>query len=125
MTDARGLPAPAPADRRGVAVDPVARPPEGAAVFILEQGLILWRGREIELTPQEAQLLGLLARRQPHTTTTERLATMVWPAQLPALPESHIRVVICRIRKKIAGLPIEIKARARYGYRLKGAIEVR
>jgi DNA-binding response OmpR family regulator len=93
-------------------------------VFVPEEGLAIWNGREVELTPQEAQLFGLLVRMQPHVTSTMRLAAMIWPAQLPVMPENHVRVVACRIRKKLAGFPISLVARKGYGYRLAGKVEI-
>lgn len=117
----------------GAMADPAVLPGPGAergggagpaVVFVQEDGLIQWGGREIPLTPQEAQLLGLLIKRQPHMTRTDRLADMMWPAQLPAMPENHVRVVACRIRKKLAGLPVSVVGRMGYGYRLAGAISI-
>ena len=85
-------------------------------VFVPEDGLILWQGREIRFSQQQAQLLGLLAQRRPHFLSRQRIAAVI--------PYDNITVVLCRIRKILDGVPVEIESRRGYGYRLASEIEI-
>lgn len=64
----------------------------------------------LRLTPSEVVILDLLARREMVSTAsmiTALYATL--PGDLPDDPDGVIKVLICRLRKKLAGDGIEIK----------------
>ena len=118
-TTATGLP---PAGVRDILN--LARVPSDRPVFCMEDGTIHWQGREIELAVREAQILGALYKRQPRWTTVPDLADMIWPGMLPADPGKSLHTPICRLRQKLDGVPLEIRSRKQYGYKLVGELTV-
>ena len=99
-------------------------PAEGSPVYVIDDGLIRWRGKELRLSPKEAQLFELFVKLRPHPTRTIALAEKMYPGGLPQDPDRQVCVYIAHLRKKLAFLPLTIENRPGWGYWLEGELDV-
>lgn len=114
-------PGPVPAAQSRDVLDlAVVQPPR----FVIQDGAIVWQGKEVVLRPQQAQILGVLSKFTGHFVQKDRMAMAIWPAQLPVDPHGQLRVQIRNLRHRMAGLPVRIESRWGYGYRLAGELVV-
>jgi uncharacterized protein (DUF433 family) len=86
----------------------------------LDNNAIVHRGQAAELTPREAEILFVLAKRVGQTVYHERVRSQVYGVASTCAAESKsIHVVISRIRRKIAPLGLEVACDHGVGYGLK------
>ncbi len=75
-------------------------------------------GREMQLSPSEGRILGLLRGQLETTVTTAAIASELWPgAPLDARLKAAIRAHIYTLRRKLRGSDISVTTRAGIGYR--------
>lgn len=98
-----------------------ARPKEGQVVRLedleirLEEHIVLKKGKPVDLTAKEFQLLAILLRNRNIALTRERLMELVWGFEFLGGTRT-VDVHIQRLRKKL-GLEERIKTIHRVGYR--------
>lgn len=101
--------------------------------FILSDGvLITAAGGRIELTPNEAVLLGRLTKRAPdesaHYVSLQRIARAIWGPgdSWPDSWANEIRVIVNHIRNKLAAgrSALTIESKIGFGYRLIGDLAI-
>jgi two-component system, OmpR family, response regulator TctD len=83
-------------------------------------GAVELHGRPMELTPREAAMLGALLARPGQAVAKERLFAKVFAGEIDVQPEA-IEVVAYRLRKKLAGVPVELATLRGLGYLLRSA----
>jgi two-component system response regulator TctD len=72
----------------------------------------------MELPPREAAMLRALLARPGHAVAKERLFEQVFDGEPDVQPEA-IEVVAYRLRRKLAGLPVELVTLRGLGYLLR------
>lgn len=114
-----------PADGGGVAVVPAEGQPE-IPIFLPDDGLILWRGAEIELPVKPTKFLSLLLRYRPHFVSRERAMLHFWPAGADSAGDM-ITAYYGQLKKVLLAheVPLEVRARQGFGYRVTGQVEIR
>lgn len=81
-------------------------------------GAVLRDGQPMELPPREAAMLRALLARPGHAVAKERLFEQVFAGEPDVQPEA-IEVVAYRLRRKLAGLPVELVTLRGLGYLLR------
>lgn len=98
-------------------------PADRGFIFDEEAGIVVGRGRVASLTRQEATVFAQLYAAMPRVCTKEQLLSNLY---LHEQDEAEIKIVdvfICKIRKKLAPLGVEIATIWARGYRLVRAAE--
>lgn len=90
----------------------------GALVIDEKAGVCYANGEAIELSAREYAMLSALLERPAHAVTRERLWEKVFADGRDAQPDA-IEVVAYRLRKKIAGLGVELVALRGVGYLIR------
>lgn len=85
-----------------------------------DSGAILRDGTPMELTQRETALLRALLARPGQAVAKERLLELVFPGDADVQPEA-VEVVAYRLRKKLAGCPVQLVTLRGLGYLLKAA----
>lgn len=82
-----------------------------------EQRQLRYRGRHLELTRREYQLLACLIRHPHQYVSARRLVGLAWG---DGLMDEQLRVYVVRLRRKLAeaGVPAQLANRPRNGYSL-------
>lgn len=70
---------------------------------------VVGRGRSVKLANLEMQVLQTLINIAPHVATKERILLAVYDGDEPEWGDNTIKVAISRIRRKIAGMGLEIR----------------
>lgn len=83
-----------------------------------ESGAVRRDGQPMELTQREAAMLRALLARPGQAVAKERLLELVFPGDATVLPEA-IEVVAYRVRKRLAGSPVQLVTLRGLGYLLK------
>jgi two-component system, OmpR family, response regulator TctD len=83
-------------------------------------GAILRDGTPMELTQRETALLRALLARPGQAVAKERLLALVFPGDVEVQPEA-VEVVAYRLRKKLAGSPVQLVTLRGLGYLLKAS----
>ena len=83
-----------------------------------DSGAILRDGHPMELTQRETALLRALLARPGQAVAKERLLDLVFPGDTEVQPEA-VEVVAYRLRKKLAGSPVQLVTLRGLGYLLK------
>ncbi len=104
------------ARRAGTAGGPV--PAFGGLQPDPDTGAVLRDGVPMELTQREAALLRALLVRPGQAVSKERLLELVFPGDAEVQPEA-VEVVAYRLRKKLAGCPVQLVTLRGLGYLLK------
>jgi len=90
-----------------------------ALLVCLESSAATRFGQMVQLTPHQAAILDMLARRSPRATSIELIAMKLWGAEDgPEHEHNTIRVHVSRLRRKLAPLGVSISNRYVAGYRL-------
>lgn len=93
----------------------------GDLIIDLEKRLVVIAGREIDLTPTEYKMLGVLAAHVGKVVTNKQLLNEVWGRN--AEDNSHyLRIYVQHLRRKLGDDPMQPKyiiTEAGVGYRLK------
>jgi two-component system copper resistance phosphate regulon response regulator CusR len=76
-------------------------------------------GRPVSLTPTEYQVLEVLMRRVPSVVDRDSIAMHAWADETDTIGTNTIEVQMSRLRAKLAGAQIRIKAVRGVGYRLE------
>jgi two-component system response regulator TctD len=79
---------------------------------------VLRDGQPMELTQREAALLRALLARPGQAVAKERLLELVFPGDAEVQPEA-VEVVAYRLRRKLAGVPVQLVTLRGLGYLLK------
>ncbi len=90
----------------------------GALVIDEAAGVCYANGHALELSAREFSMLATLVERPAHAVTRERLWEKVFADGRDAQPDA-IEVVAYRLRKKIAGLGVELVALRGVGYLIR------
>jgi two-component system, OmpR family, response regulator TctD len=98
----------------------VAAPAFGGLAVDAESGAILKSGQPMELTQRETALLRALLARPGQAVAKERLLELVFPGDAEVQPEA-VEVVAYRLRKKLAGCPVQLVTLRGLGYLLKAS----
>jgi hypothetical protein len=86
----------------------------------LNENVVVHKGRAAKLSPREAEILFVLAERVGQTVRHEYLRSRVYGvATSDTLETRTIHVQVCRIRRKVAPLSLEIERNHGVGYSLK------
>jgi two-component system response regulator TctD len=104
--------------RRAGGVAPA--PAFGGLQVDADSGAILRDGRPMELTQRESALLRALLVRPGQAVAKERLLELVFPDDPEVQPEA-VEVVAYRLRKKLAGCPVQLVTLRGLGYLLKAS----
>ncbi len=83
-----------------------------------DSGAVYLHGQPLDLTAREAALLRALLARPGHALAKERLAELVFPGEADVAPDA-IEVVVYRLRKKLAAMPVRLVTLRGLGYLLK------
>ncbi len=83
-----------------------------------DSGAVDYRGQALELPPRELALLRALLSKPGHAIAKERLFEQVFPGESEVQYDA-IEVVVYRLRKKIAEVPVQIVTLRGLGYLLK------
>jgi two-component system response regulator TctD len=102
--------------RRGGGEPPA--PSFGGLQLDAESGAVLRDGTPMDLTQREAALLRALLARPGQAVAKERLLELVFPGDADVQPEA-VEVVAYRLRKKLAGAPVQLVTLRGVGYLLK------
>lgn len=102
--------------RRGGGEPPA--PSFGGLQLDAESGAVLRDGTPMDLTQREAALLRALLARPGQAVAKERLLELVFPGDADVQPEA-VEVVAYRLRKKLAGAPVQLVTLRGLGYLLK------
>ncbi len=81
-------------------------------------GAVLQHGEPMELTRRESAMLGALLARPGQAIAKDRLFAQVFAGEVDVLPEA-IEVVAYRLRKKLAGVSVELATLRGLGYLLR------
>ncbi len=95
-------------------------PPYAGLQLDGSSGAVLHQGRPLELTVREAALLRALLARPGQALAKERLSELVFAGE-GAVQADAIEVVVYRLRKKLAGVPVELVTLRGLGYLLRAA----
>jgi two-component system response regulator TctD len=85
-----------------------------------DSGAVYLRGEPLDLTAREAALLRALLTRPGHALAKERLTELVFEGEAEVAPDA-VEVVVYRLRKKLAALPVKLVTLRGLGYLLKEA----
>ena len=85
-----------------------------------DSGAVNFQGRPLELPPRELSLLRALLSRPGHAVAKEKLFEQVFPGEAEVQYDA-IEVVVYRLRRKIADVPVQIVTLRGLGYLLKAA----
>lgn len=88
----------------------------GPLSVLPEERLVLWQGKEVDLTVKEFELVHVFATHPNRAFTREELLTLVWGEDYFG-SDRAVDHLVKRVRKKLADLPIE--AVWGHGYRLR------
>lgn len=83
-----------------------------------ESGAAYHQGQPLEMPPRELALLRALLQRPGHAVAKERLFSAVFPGEREVQPEA-IEVVAYRLRKRLAGTPVQLVTLRGLGYLLR------
>lgn len=83
-----------------------------------DSGAVDYQGQVLELPPRELALLRALLSRPGHAIAKEKLFELVFPGEAEVQYDA-IEVVIYRLRRKTAGIPLQIVTLRGLGYLLK------
>ena len=89
----------------------------GSLSWLGREGRVLVDGRQLELSPREFEVLGLLVRRAPHVVPKRVLIDALAERNLD-VGDSAAEVYVSRLRRKLAGSGTEIQTVRGFGYRL-------
>jgi DNA-binding response OmpR family regulator len=78
---------------------------------------VLVDGRQLELSPREFEVLGLLVRRAPHVVP-KRVLIDALAERNQEVGDSAAEVYVSRLRRKLTGSGTEIQTVRGFGYRL-------
>lgn len=78
-------------------------------------------GQPVPLTATETGILELLLRRSPSVVTRRTIAVQVWEDEADAIGSNTIDVHVGRLRSKLAGSTVTVKAVRGTGYKLVGS----
>lgn len=92
----------------------------GALAVDGDSGAVLLHGRPMELAPREAAMLRALLQRPGQAVAKDRLFDQVFDGEPGVQPEA-IEVVAYRLRRKLAGVPVELVTLRGLGYLLRTA----
>ena len=81
------------------------------------EGRVLVDGRQLELSPREFEVLGLLVRRAPHVVPKRVLIDALAERNLE-VGDSAAEVYVSRLRRRLAGSGTGIQTVRGFGYRL-------
>lgn len=73
---------------------------------------------EIQLPNQEASLAYVLAREMPRGARRAQIIIAIWGSCEGRAPETHIRVLVCRLRRYLRPYGVEIQNVVDVGYRM-------
>ena len=93
-------------------------PAFGGLQLDADSGAILRDGQPMELTQRETALLRALLARPGQAVAKEKLLELVFPGDTEVQPEA-VEVVAYRLRKKLAGCPVQLVTLRGLGYLLK------
>lgn len=95
------------------------RPLPETSEMIIDQGIVVCNGRVAMLTRQEFALIEILVAAKGHVRSRERLLDVLYSLQPDDPPEIKIiDVFVCKLRKKLTPLGVEILTVWGQGYRL-------
>lgn len=89
----------------------------GAINWLGREGRVLVHGRQLELSPREFEVLGLLVRRAPHVVPKRVLIDALAERNLE-VGDSAAEVYVSRLRRRLAESGTEIQTVRGFGYRL-------
>jgi DNA-binding response OmpR family regulator len=89
----------------------------GRLSWLGREGHVLVDGRQLELSPREFEVLGLLVRRAPHVVPKRVLIDALAERNLE-VGDSASEVYVSRLRRKLMGSGTEIQTVRGFGYRL-------
>ncbi len=89
----------------------------GSLNWLGREGRVLVDGRQLELSPREFEVLGLLVRRAPHVVPKRVLIDALAERNLD-VGDSAAEVYVSRLRRKLMGSGTEIQTVRGFGYRL-------
>jgi two-component system response regulator CssR len=95
---------------------------DSSLVLDMEKRQLFWKGKEVEVTAKEFQLLRFLADHPNRAFSRDELLTLVWGDDYYG-SDRVVDDLIRRIRKKLDGIPLETVWG--FGYRLRGQEERR
>jgi DNA-binding response OmpR family regulator len=75
-------------------------------------------GETVRMQGREAEILFVLASAYPAPVSMDRLITRVYNGQEPERADVTIRTLVCRLRRRIAKLPLVVVTDPAGGYRL-------
>jgi two-component system response regulator TctD len=107
-----------PADLKVPALVRQARPAFCGLSLDSDSGSVEFRGQPLELPPRELALLRALLSKPGHAIAKERLFEQVFPGESEVQYDA-IEVVVYRLRRKLAGVPVQIMTLRGLGYLLK------
>lgn len=84
----------------------------------LDTNVISIGGVDIILWKQQAEIANLLWKAMPSGVRHGLLIETLWPRDEPEDPEGTIKVIICKLRHKLAGHPVRVDAVYSVGYRM-------
>lgn len=84
----------------------------------LDDNTFIANGSVVALTATEAELLYLLVTRAPNVLRLDTIISSLWPRDEPNDPEGEVRVLVHKIRNKIASTHWSIDTVWGRGYRL-------
>ncbi len=91
---------------------------DGSIRFDVESGFVVTGGQVAALTKHESEVFHALWEAQPRILSTANLIEkLYWRGSIDEEPEPKIiDVYICKIRRKMAGMPIKIQTAWGRGY---------
>lgn len=84
----------------------------------LSSNCITIKGKEIQLPRQEAELAFTLAKEMPRGARYAQIIIALWGSSEGRSPNTHIRVLVCRLRRILKPYGVEIKNMVDVGYRM-------
>lgn len=95
---------------------------DGRVLIDMDGGFVVAAGHVAELTRQEALLFFALHAARPNVRSKEQLLTDIYSSRWGGDDEVEIKIIdvfVCKIRKKLAGMPVTIETDWGRGYRLR------
>jgi DNA-binding response OmpR family regulator len=89
----------------------------GPLLWLRDEARLLIDGAELELHPREFEVLGLLIRRAPRLVP-KRIIIDALAEKNIEVGDSAAEVYVSRLRRKLAGSPVQIETVRGFGYRL-------
>ncbi len=94
-------------------------PFDGARAWVdLDNNVVVVDGTRVRLTPRQCELVASLLDTAPRTVTRGHLMDLLYGQRLDEPLEKIIDVMICRIRKNLAGTALQIEAVRGRGLRI-------